>query len=46
MKKAIDYLYKSTDTNDKIDTKNDIDAKQYSVSKSKIMAYLDKETLR
>ena len=46
MKKAIDDLFKSSDSIDKIDTNIDRVAKQYGVSKSKIMAYLDKETLR
>ena len=44
MKKAIDDLFKSSDSIDKIDTNIDRVAKQYGVSKSKIIDYLDKET--
>tara|TARA_B100000579_G_scaffold125183_1_gene100872 strand:+ start:236 stop:460 length:225 start_codon:yes stop_codon:yes gene_type:complete len=46
MKKAIDDLFKTSDSIEKIDTNIDRVAKQYGVNKSKIMAYLDKETLR
>ena len=46
MKKAIDDLFKTSDSIDKIDTNIARVAKQYGVNKSKIMTYLDKETLR
>ena len=46
MKKAIDDLFKSSDSLDKIDTNIIRVAKKYGVVKSKIMDYLERETLR
>ena len=46
MKKAIDDLFRSSDSLDKIDTNIIRVAKKYGVVKSKIMDYLERETLR
>ena len=46
MKKAIDDLFRTSDSLDKIDTNINKVAKKYGVVKSKIMDYLERETLR
>tara|TARA_B100001996_G_scaffold4999_1_gene4203 strand:+ start:1203 stop:1445 length:243 start_codon:yes stop_codon:yes gene_type:complete len=46
MKKAVDELFRDSDSIDKIDTNINKVAKKYGVSKKKIMDYLERETLR
>jgi predicted nucleic acid-binding Zn-ribbon protein len=46
MKKAVDDLFRTSDSLDKIDTNIARVVKKYGVNKDKIMDYLERETLR